>query len=129
MKVFAACDDCPKIQSLPLLFLRISAPPAVSAVKGFGCGYNGTEKCSCTISHLPERFSQITVCRPSTSTDSPVFFLPDKWKVTVVHATLPRRVALRSPRVVNFAAANEPSTARTPLSYSAHPVYWRGVRS
>ncbi len=40
MKVFAACDDFyPKIQSLPLLFLRISAPSAVSAVRSFGCGY------------------------------------------------------------------------------------------
>ena len=28
-----------KIYSLPLLFLRISAPPAVSAVRGFGCGF------------------------------------------------------------------------------------------
>jgi len=28
-----------KIYSLPLLFLRISAPPAASAVRGFGCGF------------------------------------------------------------------------------------------
>jgi len=40
MKVFAACDDlCPEIQSLSLLFLRIFAPSAVSAVRGFGYGY------------------------------------------------------------------------------------------
>src|SRR5260221_8935579 len=40
IKIFAACDDFwSKTHPLPLFFLRISAPPAVSAVRGFGCGF------------------------------------------------------------------------------------------
>src|SRR5258708_40228917 len=38
MKVFAACDDFDsKKQPLPTLFPASSAPPASSAVRGFGC--------------------------------------------------------------------------------------------
>src|SRR6266576_781779 len=40
MKVFAACDDFDsKKQPLPVLFPASSAPPASSAVRGFGCGF------------------------------------------------------------------------------------------
>jgi len=38
IKIFVACDDFCRKSNPVLLFLRISAPPAVSAVKGFGCG-------------------------------------------------------------------------------------------
>src|SRR6266576_5726744 len=40
MKVFAAFDDFDsKKQPLPVLFPASSAPPASSAVRGFGCGF------------------------------------------------------------------------------------------
>src|ERR1700736_455918 len=63
----------------------------------------GTETCSCTITHLPSSFTQITVQRKFPISTFPAFVVISSFTVAVPHARSPCWCRAASSLTVNFA--------------------------
>jgi len=63
----------------------------------------GAETCSCTITHLPSSFSQITVQRKVPISTFPAFVVISSFTVAVPHARSPCWCMAASSLTVNFA--------------------------
>src|SRR6266571_965387 len=63
----------------------------------------GAETCSCTITHLPSSFSQITVQRKFPISTFPAFVVISSFTVAVPHARSPCWCMAASSLTVNFA--------------------------